>query len=102
RSVMCACDVRISPFISRRQAPEFLQHLSALDYQRAQGKPGADRTHGSRATKSTGGRTTGVTGNSGFPCAMGYGLYVLSPARLGLLVTAFAKCFRILRRDTCR
>jgi hypothetical protein len=32
---------------------------------------------------------------------MGYGLYVLSPARLGLFVTAFAKTLaRAERRDT--
>jgi hypothetical protein len=40
---------------------------------RAQGRPGADCTRGSRAKKH-GGRTTGSTGSTGLPCAMVYGL----------------------------
>src|SRR5229473_4332817 len=38
--------------------------------QRAQGRPGAHRTHGPRATKKARGRTTGTGGSSGLPCAM--------------------------------
>ncbi len=61
--------------------------------QRAQGKPGADRTHGPRAKgRKLGGRTTGVTGAVRLSLRDGFTAYfVLSPARLGLLVTAFAK-----------
>jgi hypothetical protein len=40
--------------IPRREAPELCIILDPLYQQRAQGKPGADYTHGSRATKSTG------------------------------------------------
>ena len=60
--------------------------------QRAQGKPGADRTHGPRAMgRKLGGRTTGVTGNNpAFPARWVTAYFVLSPARLGLFVTAFA------------
>ncbi|PWI22678.1 hypothetical protein DEX24_16765, partial [Kurthia sibirica] len=60
--------------------------------QRAQGKPGADRTHGPRAMgRKLGGRTTGVTGNNpAFPARWVTAYFVLSPARLGLLVTARA------------
>jgi len=39
---------------------------------------------------------------SGFPCAMGYGLYVLSPVRQRFFVTAFARTLgRISRQTTC-
>ncbi len=67
--------------LSRHESPESCISFRPLVEQRAQGKPGADRTHGSRATKSTGGRTTGVTGNSGFPCAMVLRLTSCSPRR---------------------
>ena len=50
--------------------------------QRAQGKPGADRTHGPRAIgRKLGGRTTGVTGNNpAFP-ARWVTAYTCSPRR---------------------
>ena len=50
--------------------------------QRAQGKPGADRTHGPRAMgRKLGGRTTGVTGyNPAFP-ARWVTAYTCSPRR---------------------
>jgi len=32
---------------------------------------------------------------------MGYGLYVLAPARLGLVVTAVARRNYVLQQDTC-
>ena len=43
--------------------------------------PGEGLTHGPRAVKKHGEGTTGPAGSSGIPCAMGYGLYVLSPVR---------------------
>ena len=68
-----------------------LRLLAPLLEQRAQGKPGADRTHGSRVVKNAGGRTTGVTGNNpAFPARWVTAYFVLSPARLGFFVTAFA------------
>src|SRR5690242_12678533 len=36
-------------------------------------------THGPRAVKKHGEGTTGSAESSGIPCAMGYGLYVISP-----------------------
>jgi len=64
----------------------------ALSSQRAQGKPGADRTHGPRAKgRKHGGRTTGVTGNNpAFPARWATAYFVLSPARLGFFVTVSA------------
>ena len=60
----------VAPLVSRtfafsRHEPELCFAFRPLLSQRAQGKPGADRTRGPGATKSTGDRTTGVTGNSG-------------------------------------
>ena len=43
--------------------------VSPSKQKRAQGRPGAHRTHGPRATKARG-RTTGTGGSSGLPCAM--------------------------------
>jgi hypothetical protein len=75
---------------SRHLCPSLALRSAALN-QRAQGKPGADRTHGSRVVKNAGGRTTGVTGNNpAFPARWVTAYFVLSPARLGLFVTAFA------------
>jgi hypothetical protein len=49
------------------------------------GKRDADCTHGSGAMgRKLGGRTTGVTGNSGFPCAMVYGSFRALPGETGL------------------
>ena len=54
----------------------------ALESLRAQGRPGADCTHGPRATKKHGGRTTGETGATpAFPARVVYGL---SRALLGV------------------
>ena len=55
------------------------------------------RTHGPRATKSTGVGPQVRPGNPAFPARMVYGLYVLSPARLGFFVTALDKTLRALR-----
>jgi len=41
--------------------------------------PGEGLTHGPRAIKKHGEGTTGAAESSGIPCAMGYGLYVVSP-----------------------
>ena len=71
--------------------PRFASCL-ALISKRAQGKPGADRTHGPRAKgRKHGGRTTGVTGNNpAFPARWVTAYFVLSPARLGFVVTVSA------------
>ncbi len=69
---------------SRHDLSELCISFRPPSEQRAQGKPGADRTHGSRATKSSGGRTTGVTGDSGFPCAMVLRLIRALPGETGL------------------
>jgi len=53
----------------------------ALSTKRAQGMPGEGLTHGPRAVKKHGEGTTGSAKSSGIPCAMGYGLYALSPVR---------------------
>ena len=49
-----------------------------LKSKRAQGMPGEGLTHGPRAVKKHGEGTTGSAGSSGIPCAMAYGLYVIS------------------------
>jgi hypothetical protein len=56
--------------ISRRITPELMSEACPSPMKRAQGRPGAHRTHGSRATKKARGRTTGTGGSSGLPCAM--------------------------------
>ncbi|MHC2439656.1 hypothetical protein ACVMB0_007031 [Bradyrhizobium sp. USDA 4451] len=66
---------------SRHICPSFACRF-ALSLKRAQGKPGADRTHGPRAMgRKHGGRTTGVTGNNpAFP-ARWVTAYTCSPRR---------------------
>jgi len=59
-----------------RSASELCRFIT-LYQKRVQGRPGADRTHGPRATRKHAaepqvGRTTGL------PCAMAYDLYALS------------------------
>jgi hypothetical protein len=59
---------------SRHDLPEFCFIFHPLELERAQGKPGADRTRGSRAKKARG-RTTGSTGiTPAFPARWFYGL----------------------------
>ena len=72
--------------------PSFAFH-SALSSKRAQGKPGARCTRGLVCNSRIATHTSIQVQrrHSGFPCAMGYGLYVLSPARLDLVVTVLAK-----------
>ncbi len=77
---------------SRDMIARALHFVPPSFLKRAQGKPGADRTHGSRVIKNAGGRTTGVTGNyPAFPARWVTAYFVLSPARLGLFVTVSAK-----------
>jgi hypothetical protein len=52
---------------------------------RAQGRPGARRTHGPRATKKHAAEPQVRAGTTGLPCAMVYGLYVVSPVNQALL-----------------
>jgi hypothetical protein len=59
---------------SRRSASELCVTFHPPRYQRAQGKPGAGRTRGPRATKSTGVGPQVNRSNTGFPCTMVYGL----------------------------
>ena len=47
--------------------------------------PGAGRTHGPPATKKQAAVTTGSARTSGIPCAVVYGLYVLSSVRRAFL-----------------
>ncbi|MGY4223448.1 hypothetical protein ACVMIH_000809 [Bradyrhizobium sp. USDA 4503] len=74
--------------------PSFAVDFTLFD-QRAQGRPGADRTHGPRAMgRKLGNRTTGVTGNIRPSLRDGCAAYfVLSPARLGFFVTVSRRCF---------
>ena len=58
--------------------------LSALSLKRAQGKPGAGCTHGSRATKSTGVGPQVQPERPGLPCASGVTAYTRSPWSAGL------------------
>jgi hypothetical protein len=54
--------------------------------QRAQGRPGADRTHGPRAKKMHGAGTTGTSRiNPAFPARWLYGLYVIFPVTMAWL-----------------
>ena len=73
---------------------------SALSLEEGAGKAGC-RSHPWAPSNGDklGGRTTGVTGNNpAFPARWVTAYFVLSPARLGLLVTALARCFRIFAR----
>jgi hypothetical protein len=58
--------------------------------------PGDDLTHGPPATKKQAAVTTGMAGSSGIPCAMGYGLYALSP---GTGFIAPVRAMRLVRRS---
>jgi hypothetical protein len=55
-----------------------VHRASPSNRKRAQGMPGEGLTHGPRAVKKHGEGTTGSAGSSGIPCAMVYGLYVIS------------------------
>ncbi len=69
---------------SRRDPPEFCIIFHPPRKQRAQGKPGADRTRGS-VQKSTGVGPQVQPDQSGFPCAMVYGLLRALPGDRALL-----------------
>ncbi len=60
----------VSSAFSRRVTPELCVLFHPPRYQRAQGKPGAGCTRGSRATKSTGVGPQVQPKHSGFPCAV--------------------------------
>src|ERR1700753_440771 len=75
-----------------------LHDIRALMKQRAQGKPGADRTRGPRATKSTGVGPQVNRSNAGFPCAMVYGLLRALPGDRAFLAT-FTGAMRQHRRQ---
>ena len=69
---------------SRHNMSELSLSFRPRNHQRAQGRPGAHRTHGSRATKARG-RTTGTGGSSGLPCAMALRLIRALPGDRALL-----------------
>jgi hypothetical protein len=79
--------------------------------QRAQGRPGAVRTHGPRATKKHAAEPQVRAGTPGLPCAMVLTVsFVLSPVRPGFVVTVRAtleassrprQCVNALRGGTC-
>src|ERR1700761_8128553 len=50
-------------------------------HERAQGRPGADRTHGPRATKKHAAEPQVTAEQPAFPARWLYGLYVLFPVR---------------------
>jgi hypothetical protein len=65
--------------------PSSTSVIALLNEQRAQGKPGAGCTHGSRAQKARG-RTTGSTGNTpAFPARWFYGFLRALPGDRALL-----------------
>jgi hypothetical protein len=64
--------------------PSFSIKLPSRE-QRAQGRPGARRTHGPRATKKHAAEPQVRAGTTGLPCAMVYGLYVVSPVNRAFL-----------------
>jgi len=65
----------ISPQVCARFDPEF----PALSQVRAQGKPGAHRTRGPRATKKHAAEPQVQADHPAFPAQWFYGLYVISP-----------------------
>ena len=68
--------------ISRRASSEVCYQTSSPSSRRAQGKPGARCTRGlvCKMHKQNAHEHTGSAEASDFPCAVVYGLYVLSPA----------------------
>ena len=68
--------------------------------QRAQGRPGALRTHGPRATKKHAAEPQVRAGMPGLPCAMVLtACFVLSPVRPGFVVTVALR--HLAKRGTC-
>jgi len=59
----------VTPRSRGRKCPSCWKN-AALEIKRAQGRPGAHRTHGPRAEKNARGRTTGTGGSSGLPCTV--------------------------------
>jgi hypothetical protein len=73
--------------ISRRDASELCDHVTLFNNERARGRPGADCTRGSRATKSTGVGPQVQPEHPAFPAQWLYGLLRALPGeiRLGCL-----------------
>ena len=72
---------------SRRESVRVALARIAFPKRRAQGMPGAGRTHGPPATKTQAAVTTGKAGATGIPCAMVYGLWRALPGVHDLVVT---------------
>jgi len=70
---------------SRHRRARALRMIRPLGQKRAQGRPGAGRTHGPRANEMHGAGTTGTSRTTGLPCAMGYGLLRALPGDRALL-----------------
>jgi hypothetical protein len=83
-------------------ASEFF-HRSTLEFLRGRrecrGNAGCWPHPWSACNKKARGRTTGSAGAAGIPCAMVYGLYVVSPVRPGFVVTVALR--HLARRSTC-
>jgi hypothetical protein len=93
-------DARHVISFSRRVSPELCLSSRPLWKQRAQGMPGARCTRGlaCKGRKRNAHEHTGSAGDTpAFPAQWLYGLYVLTPARLGSFVTALDKPLRVLR-----
>jgi hypothetical protein len=85
--------------ISRPDRPELCQKFPLPSSQRAQGTPGARCTRGlvcKRAQKNAH-EHTGQRRQSGIPCAMGYGCFVLSPVT-GLVCHRRRRIWRVRAR----
>jgi hypothetical protein len=77
--------------------PSFASKLLLFDRQRAQGRPGAGRTHGPPATKKAGGSYHRLGRTTGLPCAMALTLIPCSPRGPG----CFAPVARNALGATC-
>ena len=77
---------------SRDETRPRFASLATLTKQRAQGKPGADCTHGSCATKSTGVGPQVKPEQPGLPCAMVYGLLRALPGDRACLPPSLRGC----------
>src|SRR6267378_1461629 len=70
---------------SPRNAPELVQEFHRPTIKRAQGRPGAHRTHGPRATKKHAAEPQVQADHPAFPAQWFYGLYVISPVTIAWL-----------------
>jgi hypothetical protein len=67
---------------------------AALEIKRAQGRPGAHRTHGPRATKKHAAEPQVQADHPAFPARWFYGLYVISPVTMLFCHRRFADRIR--------